>query len=557
MTGQDAFKDEFTHSHGGQCYFVAVDPSFPLQVTDIARVVAQVAVQGDDAERSTYVDSLAQRANDALPPPTEPAHSDDADDDDSDETARASLAPPKDTADSLAAKRELVRDVVSQLAQAGRGAIQNLADRQLIGFTNLTLSLVLGLFADDADTSARDELVRSLVDAIAPAVESGPANPALSTRYSALATIFNALPLKAGPLRFHVLTTLVESAAQHDDIAIVRPALAENQLELYFKQAGDDVEVAADETTSRIVEALLKNAAGPKAADPVGTARLAREILLARLSAPSGAGAESSTRTKLGATLLALSFASNDVFDFTPFSRAANRFPAVHQSSSNDALGRTLELFTTETGAELDVAKLPSQADLDAAIAGSTLLPASSTSSSSSAAASSSSASPLSSSAAASPTRLDRAQLERKIKLVKLAQLCEDKVGGQVRYEEIQKQLGLKKASDDDDDDEGEEVETWVIDAIRASLLQGRLSQPTRSLFVTRAAPVAPGAFSTDKWTTVQQRLEGWKHALEKVTQTVEKSLNVTGPTAGGRRAGAEEVMANHHQHQQQQAIEV
>lgn len=33
MTGQDAFKDEFTHSHGGQCYFVAVDPSFPLQVS--------------------------------------------------------------------------------------------------------------------------------------------------------------------------------------------------------------------------------------------------------------------------------------------------------------------------------------------------------------------------------------------------------------------------------------------------------------------------------------------------------------------------------------------
>ncbi|GAA5875371.1 hypothetical protein JCM3774_002967, partial [Rhodotorula dairenensis] len=112
---------------------------------------------------------------------------------------------------------------------------------------------------------------------------------------------------------------------------------------------------------------------------------------------------------------------------------------------------------------------------------------------------------------------------------------------------------------------------------IRASLVQGRLSQPTRSFLVTRAAPLsfssssssAPSSSSGESgssWRVIQERLEGWKGALERVTQTVEKSLNVSGSSGSGAGAGASRSEANGRAagsssaegvHHHQQAIEV
>jgi translation initiation factor 3 subunit M len=53
---------------------------------------------------------------------------------------------------------------------------------------------------------------------------------------------------------------------------------------------------------------------------------------------------------------------------------------------------------------------------------------------------------------------LSKEQLERKLKLGKLAELCSERVGEQVAYEEVAKALELSGGED------GEEVETWVID---------------------------------------------------------------------------------------------
>lgn len=101
--------------------------------------------------------------------------------------------------------------------------------------------------------------------------------------------------------------------------------------------------------------------------------------------------------------------------------------------------------------------------------------------------------------------------------------------------------------------------------AIRASLVQGRLSQPTQSFLITRVAPLSfasssssSGSGSSSSWQVIQERLEGWKGALDRVTATVEKSLAVSGGASssqgggarGGGRFGAEELV-NHHHHQQ------
>lgn len=174
---------------------------------------------------------------------------------------------------------------------------------------------------------------------------------------------------------------------------------------------------------------------------------------------------------------------------------------------------------------------------------------------------------------------LSKEQLERKLKLGKLAELCSERVGEQVAYDEVAKVLELSGGED------GEEVETWVIDgafspslsftpprrkltsslfpsivffavlllastspprgplvlppfrwslvttAIRASLLSARLHQPSLSLSVTRALPPSLSSSSSGEntmdvkhWKLIEQRLQGWKQSLERVEETTRRA---------------------------------
>ncbi|GAA5993159.1 hypothetical protein JCM10908_001317 [Rhodotorula pacifica] len=523
MAQDNAFVDEFTTSYNdGTSYFIQVDPSFTTQIADIASIIARVA-NADEQDPAAFVDSFTTRAQDALPPsPAAPTGEDD-------ESAPTSAPAAKDTPDSLAAKRALLKDLLQPLTQS-EAKLQNIPDRDFIGFTNLVLSLLLSLFSESEELA---DLTRSLVRAIA-AENPTPAShtPAMSTRYTALATIFNALPTSAtsSALRREVLETLVAYAAKNDDLSIVRPALENHQLEQDHLAATGD----KDTTTASIVRSLIGNVVDGSRTDPLGTLRLARELLVDRLSSSAeGSSSQEETREKLQKTLMALLLASNEVYDLTPFAR-------IVPTASEDALSKTFKLFLSGNSSDA----LPTQADLESALSSSTLIPSSSSSSS-----------------AQGLLALDRSELEKKLKLLQLARLCEDRVGKEVGYEEIAKRLGLQGQTGE----EGEEVEEWVIDAVRASLVQGRLSQPTHSFFVTRAAPLSFSSSSSqcsDSWRTIEERLQGWKEALERVTGSVEKSLGFAAATAAGGEKGprrevngrfAEEVVQNQ---QQQQAIE-
>ncbi|KAL5530095.1 hypothetical protein ACEPAF_6352 [Sanghuangporus sanghuang] len=97
--------------------------------------------------------------------------------------------------------------------------------------------------------------------------------------------------------------------------------------------------------------------------------------------------------------------------------------------------------------------------------------------------------------------RLDTLQLERKLRLLLLSEIGFSKIGHDILYDEIASALQI----------EPHEVEKWVIDAIRAGLLSGKLSQSTQALHVVRASP---RSFALEQWEVLERRLLAWKDGL-------------------------------------------
>jgi len=117
---------------------------------------------------------------------------------------------------------------------------------------------------------------------------------------------------------------------------------------------------------------------------------------------------------------------------------------------------------------------------------------------------------------------LDKAQLERKIRLLSLATLGFQNVGRDLPYPVIAETLQVEVA----------DVERWVIDVIRAGLLSGRLSQTGQTLHVTRATP---RSFEREQWELLEKRLQAWKTGLADVLEVVAAARKRNeGPPASG-----------------------
>ncbi|GAA6033311.1 hypothetical protein JCM8097_006686 [Rhodosporidiobolus ruineniae] len=478
-----AFNDEFTHSHGGSCFFVTVDPAFddqasftpPTKLTtdpahpQIAEAASVVARTRPEADRQQFTSSLVDQAKAALPPTPEPTGAEDEDD----EPLKA-----KDTPETLGQKRDVVNSLLATLKQADGGKVDFQSDREFEGWSNLVLSLVLSLVASqDADLSSAVDTLTSTYTA--PHSSSSPAAPpSLPARYTALTTLFNALSTSAVDSKLAVLTRLVAFAAANDDVAVLAPVLS--ALPAVFAALADGLSAQKrDATVLAIVRALVGR----------GAASEARKVAEAHLRAVAAAGEKTPEQGQLADAVVALSLAAADVYDL---SRLSSLSPATA------SLGQLVAIFLNG-----DVAAF-SSFDFGAVAE------------------------------AVEGVSLDKDQLEKKLKLVKLAELCSERVGETVAYEEIREVLQLAKAGEDD----GEEVETWVIDAIRASLLSGRLSQPTQSLSVTRALPPtssASGQLDAKYWHLIEQRLKGWKASLSRVAETTGRAAGVASGREGRR----------------------
>ncbi|KAL7413204.1 hypothetical protein BDY24DRAFT_390880 [Mrakia frigida] len=109
---------------------------------------------------------------------------------------------------------------------------------------------------------------------------------------------------------------------------------------------------------------------------------------------------------------------------------------------------------------------------------------------------------------------LDKDLLTKKIRCLTLATLCSSSESNEVSYAEIAAALEVDE----------KDVEVWVIDVIRLSLLSAKLSQPTRTVRVQRAYI---RSFGTVEWKALQARLAAWDENLASVESVVGEARRV------------------------------
>ena len=135
---------------------------------------------------------------------------------------------------------------------------------------------------------------------------------------------------------------------------------------------------------------------------------------------------------------------------------------------------------------------------------------------------------------------LDDSLLYRKMRLLTLASIAASSQSRSLPYQHIAHALQIPS----------EDVEMWVIDVIRAGLIEGKLSQLNQTFLIHRSTY---RVFGERQWTEVQGRLDTWRASLEGVLRVVrlerEKMLGekereirevedkVNGGMGGGRRA--------------------
>lgn len=98
--------------------------------------------------------------------------------------------------------------------------------------------------------------------------------------------------------------------------------------------------------------------------------------------------------------------------------------------------------------------------------------------------------------------------LETKIRLLTLASIAAAAADRSVTYKDIASALKVPDS----------EVEIWVIDTIRAGLVEGKLSQQKQQFLVQRSTY---RVFGEKQWGEVQNRLLVWRRSLESVLTVV------------------------------------
>ena len=94
--------------------------------------------------------------------------------------------------------------------------------------------------------------------------------------------------------------------------------------------------------------------------------------------------------------------------------------------------------------------------------------------------------------------------LDRKMRLLTLTSLASSTSSRSVPYEHIKRALQIPE----------DEIELWVIDVIRAGLVEGKLSQLDKVFLIHRSTY---RVFGEKQWTEVQSRLDTWRASLENV----------------------------------------
>ncbi|MCJ1366638.1 hypothetical protein MMC16_005768 [Acarospora aff. strigata] len=142
---------------------------------------------------------------------------------------------------------------------------------------------------------------------------------------------------------------------------------------------------------------------------------------------------------------------------------------------------------------------------------------------------------------------LDDSILYRKMRSLTLASLAASTQSRSLPYQHIAKALQIRP----------EDVEMWVIDVIRAGLVEGKLSQQNQTFLIHRSTY---RVFGEKQWREVQSRLDTWRASLEGVLAVVRQEreqvirqkerelrsldykVNGSGAGSGGGRGGPREI---------------
>ncbi|KKA31128.1 hypothetical protein TD95_000590 [Thielaviopsis punctulata] len=103
---------------------------------------------------------------------------------------------------------------------------------------------------------------------------------------------------------------------------------------------------------------------------------------------------------------------------------------------------------------------------------------------------------------------LDGDKLHRKMRLLSFASLAAATPSREIPYAAIAKALQIQE----------DEVEMWTIDAIRAGLVEGKLSQQ-KSVFLVHK--ITFRVFSTRQWQELSTRVDQWKATLSTVLENL------------------------------------
>ncbi|KAK9467632.1 hypothetical protein V1512DRAFT_252771 [Lipomyces arxii] len=121
---------------------------------------------------------------------------------------------------------------------------------------------------------------------------------------------------------------------------------------------------------------------------------------------------------------------------------------------------------------------------------------------------------------------LDDEALTTKMRLLTVASLASSSPSLTVAYASIAAALDISR----------EDVEFWIIDVIRAGLLEGKMSQLESKLFVHR---VATRTFGKEEWVDVAHRLDVWKTSLRDVLTVVRNARSTVQSKLAAEEAAA------------------
>lgn len=295
-----------------------------------------------------------------------------------------------------------------------------------------------------------------LAKPITSSVQFGP-----SLSISILSTIFNTLGANDSS-RFHVLLAIVAVIRQSGS-AIAFEAL-KPQLTAQLPTWLSAWELDDD-------EAQRLHLAVADAAQAAGDPELAQRHVVQALQTIPAAQASSKEARDLAVRALTSALTHPAVFDFTPLT-ASDAVQALR--SSDSTLFELLEIFTADT---LDAYEAFVAATPLTGISGGVLAESGEA-------------------------------LQNKMRLLTLASLAASTPSRSLPYSTIATSLRVP----------AEDVEKWVIDTIRAGLVEGKLSQ-LRSEFLVHRATYR--VFGEKQWAEVQGRLMVWRRSLERVLGVV------------------------------------